>query len=121
MPPPEPLSLTIPVVDFVDREAGHLRREMEITFAAHEKALELAMVRLNERLEEMNQFRAQLVNERNTYLSRERFDTEHGTLLNRTSAIELQQSKWSGSLLALGAAISAIVVGVNIMMKLWVK
>jgi hypothetical protein len=118
---PKELSVTIPVVQFIDREIAHVQKTMDIQFDAHQRALELAMIRLNERLEEMNKFRAQLVTERGEYLSRERFDTEHSTLINRVSAIELQNSKWSGSIWMLGGAISAVVVGINILMKMWPK
>jgi hypothetical protein len=111
--------IVLSVTDFVDREIGHLKDKVDIRFQAQQEALALAMVRLNERLGEMNELRAQITMERGSYLLRERFDTEHQTLINRVSAIELLSSKVSGSIWMLGAAISAIVVGINLLMRFW--
>ena|ERR1700690_3517790 len=102
-------------------EIRHLRERVDIRFSAKEEALNLALYRLNERLEERNELREQISKERGMYLSRERFDAEHSTLTGRVSALELQNSKWAGSLWMLGAAVSAIVVLVNIAMKIWLK
>jgi len=102
-------------------EIQHLREVMELKFEAQEEAVQLATNRLNERLEEMNKLREQISHERSTYLTRERFDQEHGTLIQRVSAIELQNSKWSGSIWMLGGVVSAIVVLINIALKIWMK
>jgi hypothetical protein len=102
-------------------EIEHLREVMDVKFEAQEKALEIALQRLNERLEDMNELRKQITNERGMYLTRERFDSDHAALGQRVSSLELQASKWSGSIWMLGGVVSAIVVLINIALKVWVK
>jgi hypothetical protein len=114
-------TVTIRVQDYVDREVSHLREIVELRYAASEAALNMAHQRMEERLGGMNELRDQISRERGAYLTRERFDAEHVTLQDRTSALELQASKWSGSMWMLGAAISAVVVGVNILLRFWPK
>jgi hypothetical protein len=102
-------------------EIRHLRELVDVRFDAQKEAVELAMVRLNERLGEMNELREQITRERGIYLTRERYDAEHQLLAQRVSALELQNSKWSGSIWMLGAAISALVIIVNVALKIWIK
>lgn len=105
----------------LEQEVRHLKEMVDLRFTSSKEAIEQARERVNERLEGMNELRNQITNERGTYLTRERFDTEHGTLLARTAAIELQMSKWSGSIWMLGGAVSAVVILVNVALKMWAK
>jgi hypothetical protein len=107
--------------DELAAEIRHLREVIDLRLASFEEARTLAAQRMDDRLVEMNQLREQISKERGLYLTRERFDSEHGTLGNRVSALELQNSKWSGSIWMLGGAVSAIVILVNIALKIWVK
>jgi SMC interacting uncharacterized protein involved in chromosome segregation len=106
-------SITIPIVEFMDREIGHLKEKMELRVIAQEQAVTLAMVRLNERLAEMNQLREQITNERGVYLTRERFDHEHATLQSRVSAIELLLSNYQGRMAIIFALGSLAIVAIN--------
>lgn len=121
MPASSPETVTFTVKEFVDREIGHLKEKVELRFDTRDKALDLAMIRLNERLAEMNELRKQISDERTTYITREAYDREHRPLIDRMSAMELQASRWSGSIWMLGGVISFIVVAVNVLLRMWPK
>jgi len=106
-------TVTIPLVEFIDREIGHLKEKVELRVMAQEQAVELAMVRLNERLAEMNELRAQVTEERGVYLTRERFDHEHATLSDRVSAIELLLSNYQGRMAIVFALGGLLIVAIN--------
>jgi hypothetical protein len=106
-------TVTIPIVAFVDREVSHLKEKMELRLLAQEQAVALAMVRLNERLAEMNQLREQVTDERGVYLTRERFDHEHATLQDRVSAIELLLSNYQGRMAIIFALGGLLIVAIN--------
>jgi hypothetical protein len=114
-------TVTLTVEHFVDREIGHLKEKMELRFDSQAEALALAMVRLNERLAEMNELRGQIATERGSYLTREAYEREHKIVSDRAGALELQASKWSGSIWMLGGVISLVVVGINILLRMWPK
>ena len=105
----------------LDEGIHHLREVMELRFDTLDREIVTAKERMDEKLVGMNALREQILQERGTYLTRERFDHEHSSLQNRVSAIELQNSRWSGSLWMLGGAVSGVVVLVNVALKLWIK
>lgn len=115
--PASELFVHIPVVELIDRETRHLGQKMDLQFVAHQQALEIALSRLDERLAEMNQFREQISTERVEFLTRSEYDREHKNVTNDVGALKLQASRLSGSIWMLGAAISAVVVGINLIMK----
>ncbi len=82
------------------------------------QARELAFVRLNERLAEMNEVRRQINEERGAFLSRDRYEAAHealrGALDQRLKLLETGQANAEGRMWMLGAGISGILVIVQI-------
>ena len=105
----------------VAQEVKHLKELMELRFSNLDEAISVARERVDDRLEGMNELREQIQNERGQYLTRDSYDREHKALEIRVGALELQNSKWTGSLWMLGAALSAVVVIVNVLLKFWSK
>lgn len=78
---------------------------------------------INRRLDEMNQFRAQINSERGEFLSRESYDAHHDAIVQRVSLLEIANSNMQGRMYMTGALISVfvsvVVVAVNLIVKLW--
>ena len=89
--------------------------------AAERKALEIAREEVNRRLDEMNELREQITRERGEFMRRDMFDREHSTLRDgndiRLKALENTKSNMEGRLWAIGAAISALVVGLELILR----
>jgi hypothetical protein len=82
-----------------------------------DKALELAMHNLSRRLDEMNQFRQQINEERNTFLSKESFEIKYASMESSVNKLSSWRSNMEGRFWALGAGIAAFVVALQIALK----
>jgi uncharacterized protein YydD (DUF2326 family) len=95
------------------------------------EALVLARKEIDRRLNDMNQFRAQIEKERGDFLQRDMYDQQYGTLRgevdarfnvlrNETDArlklLENTKSNLEGRIWAIGGVITALAVGLNLML-----
>src|SRR5271157_3031397 len=106
--------ILLPLVEFIDRTLEAERKLTEAEFRRRDAALE-AHARMNDlrqeagdakiqkadavleyRLEEMNNFRTQINQERTEYLRREMFDREHSALSDRVKSLEIVRGEQSG-------------------------
>ncbi|MGA7080516.1 MAG: hypothetical protein WBQ43_10015 [Terriglobales bacterium] len=120
------------LVQFIDRTFEAERKMTEAEFRRRDAALE-AHIRMNDlrqeagdakmqkadavleyRLKEMNNFRAQINQERTEYLRREMFDREHSTLSERVKSLEIERGEQSGKAAAYASMIGFVVVLVQI-------
>ncbi len=96
---------------------------------AEARAVALASKDINRRLDEMNELRRQIENERGRYLPRDLYDKEHDALREtmnvrydtlrdnldiRLKTLENSKSNLEGRLWAIGAMISVIVIVINL-------
>lgn len=81
-----------------------------------QKALKIALGVLDERLEEMNKLRAQIESERGSYTTRELHDKLEKEVDGRLKLIETFAANWQGRFWMMGAAVSAVVVAVNVLL-----
>jgi hypothetical protein len=106
-------------------------------WAAHRKvhdmgqiAMDAAVTALNARLEQMNQFRTQILEERRDFLRTELYSTEHkaleakmenenARLTVRLVEMEKYRSNMEGRMWMLGAGITMLTLAVNIIFKYW--
>ena len=83
------------------------------------EALVLARKEIDRRLDEMNQFREQIAAERGEFLRREMYDEQHSAMRSEMDArlkiLETSKSNLEGRMWAMGAAISAIAIGMNLL------
>jgi hypothetical protein len=104
---------------------------------AEEHARQLAVTEINRRLDEMNELRAQITRERGTYVQREWFERIHdntdkdrealrdemhrikGETDRAIKSIENTIANFEGRIWMLGAFMTAIVVGLNLLLKYW--
>jgi|SRR5271165_6370736 len=128
-----PLSL----VQFIDRTLEAERRAMEIEFQrrdaaldAHSRAEDLrhqagdakiqkANEVLDYRLEEMNNFRAQINQERAEYLRREMYDRDHSALADRVKTLEIVRGEQAGKTAAYASMVGVVVVLVEVVLHFW--
>jgi hypothetical protein len=82
-----------------------------------DKAVIVALDNLSRRLDEMNQFRAQISEERNTFLTKEVFDSKHEELAKKVDALTLAKSNQDGRLWALGVIGFICTVALNILFR----
>jgi hypothetical protein len=78
---------SVSIKTYIDTRISHLQKEMELEGKAHELVhkelsdnVDLARQTLDYRLEGMNQFRAQILEERAKYLTREEYNIQHSAL-----------------------------------------
>ena len=125
------------LVEFVDRIIEGERKWAETEFRQRDAALE-AHVRMNDlrhesgdakiqkadavleyRLEEMNNFRAQINQERAEYLRREMYEREQGALAERVKNLEIVRGEQSGRTAAYASMVGLVVVVVQIVLHFW--
>ncbi len=125
------------LVQFVDRTVEAERRVTEAEFRRLAAALE-AQARVEDlrhqagdakiqkanevldyRLEEMNNFRAQLNQERAEYLRREMYDREHSALAERVKALEIVRGEQSGRSAAYASMVALAIIVVQVVLHFW--
>jgi hypothetical protein len=133
---PTPL-VPLPLVQFVDRTLEAERRLMDAEFRrcdaaleAHARAEDLrhesgdakiqkANEVLDYRLEEMNNFRAQINQERAEYLRREMYEREHNALADRVKTLEIVRGEQAGKAAAYASMVGFVVIVVQIVLHFW--
>jgi len=95
-------------------------RALELARSADAKALEIASKEIDRRLEGMNELRQQISTERGQYVLRSYYDEAHAQLRDtvdtRIKLLENFASNVQGRIWAIGAAVSAIVVAINLLL-----
>jgi hypothetical protein len=133
---PTPL-VPLPLVQFVDRTLEAERRFLEAELRHRDAALE-AHVRaedlrheardakiqkanevLDYRLEEMNNFRAQINQERSEYLRREMYDREHSAMDERVKILEIVRGEQTGRTAAYASVVAVVVIVAQVILHFW--
>jgi hypothetical protein len=127
----------LPVVQFIDRtleaerkwtEAEFQRRDAELAahaqmdilrHAAGDAKIEKADRVLEHRLEEMNNFRAQINLERVDYLRRDMYEREHDSLSERVKTLEIVRGEQTGKAAAYASTIGLVVIVVQMVLHFW--
>ena len=131
------LLVPLPVVEFVDRALGAERKRTEAEFQRRDAELkghaELDILRheagdakilkadqiLERRLEEMNNFRAQINQERVDYLRRDMYEREIAALAERVKNLEIVHGEQTGKAAAYTSLVGIVVVLVQILFHFW--
>jgi hypothetical protein len=127
----------LPLVQLIDRTVEAERRVTEAEFRRLAAALE-AQARVEDlrheagdakiqkanevldyRLEEMNNFRAQLNQERAEYLRREMYDRDHSALAERVKVLEIVRGEQSGRTAAYASMVALAVIVVQVVLHFW--
>ena len=106
------------------RHERELREQWQVTHERfHElekEAIELARKDVDRRLGDMNQFRDQIERERGEFLRRDMYDEQHNAMRNdmdiRQKSLETTKSNLEGRMWAIGAVITALAVGLNLLL-----
>ncbi len=127
----------LPLVQFIDRTLEVERKLTEAEFQRRDAALEAhaklddlrheagdakiqkADLDLERRLEEMNNFRSQINQERVDYLRRDMYDRENAALSDRVKSLEIVRGEQSGKAAAYASMVGLVVVLVQIAMHFW--
>ena len=126
-----------PLVQFIDRTVEAERRLTEAEFRRHAAALEAqaraedlrhqagdakiqkASEVLDYRLEEMNNFRAQINQERGDYLRRDMYDRENAALSDRVKSLEIMHGEQSGRAAAYASMVALVVIVAQVVLHFW--
>ena len=129
--------LSISLREYLDQRFGQLHEAMQLALTTHDHIHQLesdavtrATTVLDRRLTEMNEFRAQLSEERQLYITRPMFDAWEAALVGRIESrlalvegrlatLERAESGARGSLWALGGVWVVITVVINVVLYLW--
>jgi len=97
--------------------------KIETEMIASERALKVALTEMNRRLEEMNQFRAQISEERAAFLTTKEYYVQHEVLRGQINTGELWRSNMDGRMWMLGAVMlflnTAVAIGVGLVFHFW--
>lgn len=94
-----------------------LEKRLEMRFMLEHEARDKLEGLLDKRLDEMNQFRAQIDKERTEYMTRQLYEDRHASLIERMNRMETWQSKLVGvgmGLMVLSGILGAVIVRVFI-------
>jgi hypothetical protein len=127
----------LPLVQFVDRTLETERKVTEAEFRRRDTALE-AHARMDDlrhatgddkieradqvlehRLEEMNNFRTQINQERVDYIRRDLYEREHAALSERVKTLEIMRGEQSGRAAAYASMVGIAVVLVQVALHFW--
>ena len=127
----------LPLVQFIDRTLEAERKVTESEFRHRDAALEAharmddlrhasgdakiqkADLDLERRLEEMNNFREQINQERGDYLRRDMYDRENAALSDRVKSLEIVRGEQSGKAAAYASMVGFVVVIVQVVLHFW--
>ena len=127
----------LPLIEFIDRSLVAERKWTEAEFRCRDTALESqaradnlrheagdakiqkASEVLDYRLEEMNNFRAQINHERTEYVRREMYDRDHSALGERVKNLEIVRGEQSGRTAAYASMVGIVVVIVQVVLHFW--
>ncbi|MGB8012381.1 MAG: hypothetical protein WCF68_12240 [Terriglobales bacterium] len=127
----------LPLVQFIDRAFEAERRAMQAEFRRFDAALttqaqadnqlheaaEARIQKANEvldyRLEEMNNFRNQINQERQDYLRREMYDRDHSSLAERVKNLEIVRGEQAGKTAAYASIVGVVVVVAQVVLHFW--
>lgn len=91
-----------------------------LSTALEKEALDIARKEIDRRLDEMNKFRDQIERERGEFLRRDIYDEQHRALEishdARLKSLENNKSNIEGRMWAMGAGITGIAVGLNLLL-----
>ncbi|MGA2980665.1 MAG: hypothetical protein ABSD76_13830 [Terriglobales bacterium] len=127
----------LPLVQFIDRTLEAERKVIEAelrrrdaALEAHARAEDLRHVAgdakiqkanevLDYRLEEMNNFRAQINQERAEYLRREMYERDHTALADRVKILEIVRGEQVGKTAAYASMVAFAVIVAQMVLHFW--
>jgi len=131
------LLVPLTLVQFIDRALEAERKATEAELRRHDAALEAhtraedlrheagdakiqkANEVLDYRLEEMNNFRAQINQERTEYVRREMYDREHAALDERVKVLEIVRGEQTGRTAAYASVVAFVVIVAQVVLHFW--
>ena len=101
-----------------DALEAHARMD-DLRHAAGDAKIQKADLDLERRLEEMNNFRDQINQERGDYLRRDMYDRENAALSDRVKSLEIVRGEQSGKAAAYASMVGFVVVIVQVVLHFW--
>ena len=96
----------------------HVRAE-DLRHEAGDAKIQKANEVLDYRLEEMNNFRAQINQERGDYLRRDMYDRENAALSERVKSLEILHGEQSGRAAAYASMVALVVIVAQVVLHFW--
>ena len=90
-----------------------LKEYIEALIAERDKAVKEAIRQMEMKLVELNALRRSVEEDRNLLLTRDKFETEHGTLEGRVNSLE----SWRGKALGFGALLAFLSAAVGALLQ----
>ncbi len=110
----------VPLREYIERILEERDRAYRDSMSTARAALDAASRALESRLDQMNEFRKQVLEERANYLRRDQFDAQHESIEKRVVAVEKMAATQSGRFWAVGIAVAVTVaILTTIIDKVW--
>lgn len=90
-----------------------LKDYIEAIIGERDKAAEAVHRRLEQRIDAMNKVRDEVAADRARFLTRDKYDTEHGILEDRTTSLEA----WRGKALGFGALLALVAAAMGALIE----
>jgi len=90
-----------------------LKEYIERIIEERDKAVQVAYRSMEGRLDRLNELRSEVTEDRAKFLTRDRYDGEHGLLENRVASLE----NWRGKALGFGALLALIAAAVGALLE----
>jgi hypothetical protein len=94
----------VPLREYIERIFDERQKALDVAFKSQEQALALASRNLELRLEKLNELRQEVTQDRGNFLTRDKYESEHGALGDRVTGLEA----FRGRALGFGALIALI-------------
>ena len=95
---------TVSLREYIEAMMRERDRALTAAFKAQQDALQLATRNLELRLEKLNELRNEVISDRGTFLTRDRYESQHSALEDKVAALE----SFRGKALGFGALASLI-------------
>jgi hypothetical protein len=82
--------------EYVDFRFAAIKEKSDVQAESIKTATEILARQLDKRLESMNEFRESLRDQNSTFLRKEEYDTRHGAMEFRISALEISKAELCG-------------------------
>jgi uncharacterized protein YydD (DUF2326 family) len=102
-----------------DCSVQHERELREAWQKASDEKVLLVQQDLVRRLEDMNQFRRQITEERSDFMRREVYDREMGPLQDRVKRLEIAAGEAAGKTAAYASIATIIIVAIEVALHFW--
>ena len=110
---------SVTLKEYFETRLNGVEDKLELNLKLNQIALDKASTELNTRLENMNQFRAQMNRQESTYLTKENYESRHQTLINDINSLKETRAELKGRASQQSVYIAYIIAIIGIVLSMY--